>query len=54
MVEKAIARERSALDARIAALEAQQQKFLSRVDQWDQQIVAMRTQIVDATVTGTM
>jgi hypothetical protein len=54
LVQKAMEKERRELDRQFAALESQQQKFIAKVDQWDQKLQDMRKQIVDTTVQGTM
>ena len=54
LVEKALAVEREEMNKRIAALEKQQREFTEVTKQWEQKLVDMRKQIVDATVTGTI
>ena len=54
LVAKALATERNDLNTRIAALERQQQEFSAATKQWEQKMLDMRKQIVDATVTGTI
>jgi len=54
LVEKALASEREELNKRFDALEKQQQAFNEATQQWEQKLVDMRKQIVDATVSGTI
>ena len=54
LVEKALAIEREELNKRIEALEKQQHVFNETAKKWEQKMLDMRKQIVDATVTGTI
>ena len=54
IVAQALARERANLDNRIAELERQQQEFQEKTSLWEQKLLDMRKQIVDATVHGTI
>ena len=54
LVAKALATERDELNKRIEALEKQQQEFTKATTKWEQKLMDMRKQIVDATVTGTI
>ena len=48
MVERALAAERATLAAKFEALEKQQNEFNDKVKEWDQKMMAMKNDIVDA------
>lgn len=54
LVAQALAEERAKLDTRLSELERKQEEFLERTLNWEQKLVDMRKQIVDATVSGTI
>ena len=54
MVEKALATERAALQAKFEALEKQQNEFNIKVKEWDTKMEEMKKEIVESTVKGTV
>ena len=54
MVEKALAIERAALQAKFEALEKQQSEFDNKVKEWDTKMEEMKKEIVESTVKGTV
>ena len=49
-----MAKEKAALAAKLAEFERQQNEFNEKVKEWDQKLMAMKQDIVDSTVKGTM